>query len=89
MAKSTRKRQSTGNIAVPVLADTLKAAVDNFVGAGFDVRTGNMHGGLVLQFIGMLRCDACGAFVPAEFWHADGCVNCTPEIASTGSDPQP
>lgn len=89
VAGSTRKRQATGNIAVPVLADTLRAAVDNFVAAGFDVRTGNLHGGLVLQFIGMLQCDKCSAFVPAEFWNADGCVVCHPElgtIASTGNE---
>lgn len=86
MAKSKTTRRSTGSIAVPVLADTLRAAVDNFIAAGFAVHAGNLHGGLVLQFVGMLRCDACGAFVPAEFWQPDGCVNCRPaEVASTGN----
>ena len=84
VAKSKTTRRSTGNIAVPVLADTLRAAVDNFVAAGFDVHAGNLHGGLVLQFAGILQCTVCGSFVPTDFWQSDGCVNCKPN-ASTGT----
>lgn len=86
-AKSQSKTRTTGNIAIPILMDTIRAGIDNLVAAGFVVRAGNMHGGLVIQVEGVLRCDACGAFVPAAFWQPDGCVNCRPAapVASTGN----
>lgn len=85
--KSTTKRRTTGNIAIPILMDTIRAGIDNLVAAGYVVRAGNMHGGLVIQVESVLRCEACGSFVPAEFWQTDGCVNCRPavEVASTGN----
>lgn len=84
--KSTTKRRTTGNIAIPILMDTIRAGIDNLMAAGFVVRAGNMHGGLVIQVEGVLRCDACGSFVPAAYWQSDGCVNCRPaEVASTGT----
>lgn len=87
VAKSKTTRRSTGTIATPILMDTLRAGIDNLIAAGFGVRAGNLHGGLVLQVQGVLRCEACGAFVPAEYWQSDGCVNCRPtvEVASTGT----
>ena len=83
-AKSQSKTRTTGNIAIPILMDTIRAGIDNLVAAGFVVRAGNMHGGLVIQVEGVLRCDVCGRLVPTAFWYDDGCINCKP-VASTGN----
>lgn len=84
VAKSKTTQRSTGTLPVPVLADTLRVAIDNLIAGGFVVRAGNLHGGLVIQVEGMLRCDACGRLVPTAFWYNDGCINCMP-VASTGN----
>lgn len=85
---STRRRRNTGSTAVlplPVLADTLRVTIDNFIAAGYTLLGGNVRGGFALQVLGLYQCDTCRSFVPESMLHSGGCTLCTPP-ASTGGN---